>query len=584
MKNLSLKHVFIVSSALASMLLALNIIVLVYVGDVTQKSFGEIESVTVPSIVYLHELWANGLQTEQATRNIILNPKDQNALKNYNDANAEFTKALSETERLNPSLREFVGKVGALWSKAHTLRLKAQELAFTNDGTGAFDLINKQETPLWREIKSLIASQIKTSKAEFNSSFSANSKLLRDSNISIESLAAFLFVMINAIMFVLWRKISKPLFKVIGFAGKVASGQLGEELDVNQKDEFGKVADSLRMMVASLRDMIATAKLKTDEAQRQTALAREATSEAQEAKEKAECAKAEGMLHAANQLEGVVQVVKTASERLSAHVSHCSTRTHTQTERVGETATAMEEMNATVLEVAKNASHAAETAESAKSRAESGASIVSQVVGGMTQLQEQALELRSNMTTLGTQAQGIGQVMNVINDIADQTNLLALNAAIEAARAGEAGRGFAVVADEVRKLAEKTMTATKEVGEAITTIQDGTRLNVSNVERTVTTINSATELATQSGESLKEIVALVEMASDQVRSIATASEEQSAASEEINHSIEDINRISTENSDAMRQSAEAVEELTNQSHVLGRLIEEMQSEGGGNPR
>ena len=170
--------------------------------------------------------------------------------------------------------------------------------------------------------------------------------------------------------------------------------------------------------------------------------------------------------------------------------------------------------------------------------------------------------------------------MNVINDIADQTNLLALNAAIEAARAGEAGRGFAVVADEVRKLAEKTMTATKEVGDAIRGIQLGTKKNSENVERSGRTIEEATALANESGDALKEIVSLVESTSDQVRSIATASEQQSSASEEINHSIEDVSRISSETSDAMRQSAQAVGELANQAQVLKNLIDQMKEEGG----
>jgi len=176
--------------------------------------------------------------------------------------------------------------------------------------------------------------------------------------------------------------------------------------------------------------------------------------------------------------------------------------------------------------------------------------------------------------------------MNVISDIADQTNLLALNAAIEAARAGDAGRGFAVVADEVRKLAEKTMTATQEVGAAIRGIQDGARKNMDNVDRAVHTVEEATRLAHRSGEALQEIVELVDTATDQVRSIATASEEQSATSEEINRSIEDINRsiedinrISSETADAMRQSAQAVGELASQTQSLRALIEKMKAGG-----
>jgi len=183
------------------------------------------------------------------------------------------------------------------------------------------------------------------------------------------------------------------------------------------------------------------------------------------------------------------------------------------------------------------------------------------------------------MAVLGKQAEGIGQIINVINDIADQTNLLALNAAIEAARAGDAGRGFAVVADEVRKLAEKTMAATKEVGEAISGIQHGARKNLENVEHSVVTIEQATVLANESGAALQEIVSLVEVSTDQVRSIAAASEEQSAASEEINRSIEDINRISGETASAMNQSAQAVGDLASQAQSLRALIEHMKTGG-----
>ena len=240
----------------------------------------------------------------------------------------------------------------------------------------------------------------------------------------------------------------------------------------------------------------------------------------------------------------------------------------------------MEEMNATVFEVAKNASQAAQTADNAKHKAEEGAQVVTQVVVSIGQVQTTALELKTDMTTLGKQAEGIGQILNVISDIADQTNLLALNAAIEAARAGDAGRGFAVVADEVRKLAEKTMTATKEVGAAIRGIQEGARKNISNVENAVQKIDTATGLAGKSGEALNEIVSLVDLTTDQVRSIATASEQQSSASEEINRSIEDVSRISSETSDAMQQSALAVGELAHQAQVLKGLIDQMKDSGG----
>jgi len=266
---------------------------------------------------------------------------------------------------------------------------------------------------------------------------------------------------------------------------------------------------------------------------------------------------------------------------LSGEIDNCNASSENQSQRIGETATAMEQMNATILEVARNSSEAADTAGKARKKAEDGAQVVGRVVAEIGEVESQARDLKADMDKLGVQAEGIGRIMNVISDIADQTNLLALNAAIEAARAGEAGRGFAVVADEVRKLAEKTMAATKEVGDAISGIQQGTSRNVQNVERSVRTIEDATSLAAKSGESLAEIVSLVELAADQVRSIATAAEEQSSASEEITRNVEDISRISFEVSDSMKHATRSVTELTEQTKNMRSLISDLKSGHSG---
>jgi len=361
-------------------------------------------------------------------------------------------------------------------------------------------------------------------------------------------------------------------------AMQIASGDIGVRFDEN-RPELG-VFGAMKKMVAMLKSKIDEAEAKSQEAAKEAQAAREATLLADEATKKAERAKADGMLQAAQQLESIVEIVTSASEQLSAQIEQSSHGAEEQSRHFGETAASMEEMNATVLEVAKNASNAAGTADQAKINAIDGANVVSQVVQGIEQVQHQSQEMKHDMGTLGKQAEGIGQILNVISDIADQTNLLALNAAIEAARAGEAGRGFAVVADEVRKLAEKTMTATKEVGQAIRGIQDGTKKNIDNVERSGKTIEEVTKLANSSGESLKKIVSLAEVTTDQVRSIATASEEQSSASEEINRNLVNVTQISSETADAMRQSAQAVSELANQAQTLKRLIDEMKSEGG----
>ncbi|MBI9111827.1 methyl-accepting chemotaxis protein [Maridesulfovibrio ferrireducens] len=268
--------------------------------------------------------------------------------------------------------------------------------------------------------------------------------------------------------------------------------------------------------------------------------------------------------------------VASFSEALSAQIEQSSKGAEEQSFMASEAATAMDEMNSTVFEVAKNASTAADLADESQKRALDGENMVVKAVKTITDVRDLSEVLRKDMAELGIQAEGIGNIMGVITDIADQTNLLALNAAIEAARAGEAGRGFAVVADEVRKLAEKTMTATTEVGSYISQIQNSTRKNIASAEKSTESILEVTDLVNQSGEILKEIVTSISETSDQVRGIATASEEQSAASEEISRSTSQINTIAGETSQAMTESAEAVSRMTVLAQELNTTIARMQ--------
>jgi hypothetical protein len=237
----------------------------------------------------------------------------------------------------------------------------------------------------------------------------------------------------------------------------------------------------------------------------------------------------------------------------------------------------MEEMTATVLEVAKNAGEAAETAGSARTKAQDGAQVVSRVVTSMSDVQTQSNQLKDDMAKLGKQAEGIGRFMTVITDIADQTNLLALNAAIEAARAGDAGRGFAVVADEVRKLAEKTMQASKEVGEA----SPSSSTAHASTWRTWTRA-CASSKHPRPGEGVRRGACgnrkPCGAASDQVR----PSPRQGGAvfsSEEINRSIEEVNIISSETS-SHGEAAKAVSELAEQSRCSAAHLQT----GAGRPR
>ncbi|WP_461211066.1 methyl-accepting chemotaxis protein [Desulfocurvus sp. DL9XJH121] len=440
----------------------------------------------------------------------------------------------------------------------------------TPEGQGVYSLGGPERTAVWTRVPNW---QWVVGFGMTNAEIEAPAKSQRNFMIAagVAAVVALVLITLLALDVIAIR----PLRRLQEYAAKVADGDLAADLSLSLSNEIGKLADSLRVMVGSLKDKIAEADENTRRAHEESLRAAEATREADKAREAAELAKTQGMLQAAEKLEGVVEVLTSASGQLAAQVQQANAGSQEQSARVAETATAMEEMSATVLEVARNASEAAQTADATKGKAVEGADIVSDVVKGIEEAQAQAQDLKSDMTALGRRAESIGQILNVITDIADQTNLLALNAAIEAARAGEAGRGFAVVADEVRKLAEKTMTATQEVGDAIRGIQDGTRKNVDNVEKVVAFIGSATDMAGRSGDELASIVELVEDTSGQVRSIATAVEEQSATSEEINHAIEDISRISSSTSQSMEQSARAVDDLAEQARVLQALVRDL---------
>uniref|UniRef100_B8DRN3 Methyl-accepting chemotaxis sensory transducer with Pas/Pac sensor n=2 Tax=Nitratidesulfovibrio TaxID=2802295 RepID=B8DRN3_NITV9 len=261
------------------------------------------------------------------------------------------------------------------------------------------------------------------------------------------------------------------------------------------------------------------------------------------------------------ELVSVAGQVADATGAIESQTEGVMRGTENQRGLITESVTAIEQMNATIMEVARSAANASRQADSGQARAQEGARVVDEAVTAIGQVSSLTGVLRGNLGELGRQAEGIGQIMNVISDIADQTNLLALNAAIEAARAGDAGRGFAVVADEVRKLAEKTMNATQEVRRSIETIQSGAARNIASMEEVAGAVDNATSLAGRSGEALREIVALVNDTSAQVTSIATAAEEQSAASEEITRSVSQVSELSDDTAHRMEEAARAINDL-----------------------
>ena len=564
-----------------------NVVSLAVLGNV-DNSVNDLSTNWLPSVEAISDV-AQSIQTLRRQELLHILSTDESIIRNYDarysETKSKLTQDISRYEKLISSNEErmIFNNFSAELTKYYAISNRLLELSRSNKNEEAKALTEGESravfTAIMTDLDKLIAINAKgaadsaaTGKAAYHQG--------RNAIVIILCLATLAGLVVCVLII---RGVSRQLGEDPGYLHEIASRIAAGEMDIRFKEHSGDggVFAVLKQMVANLKAKIAEANATSAQAAQEAQNAREATRQAEAAKAEAEAARQQGMLQAADRLSSVVHVISSASEQLSAQVEQSSQGAEHQSQRLSETATAMEEMNATVLEVAKNASQATDTAEKAKGKAQEGASIVGKVVAGIGQVQSQSLELKSDMTTLGHQAEGIGHIMNVISDIADQTNLLALNAAIEAARAGEAGRGFAVVADEVRKLAEKTMTATKEVGDAIQQIQHGTRKNIDNVDRAVKTIEDATTLAKASGAALSEIVNYVDMSTDQVRAIATASEEQSSASEEINRSVEEVNRIAAETMDALRQSAQAVSDLAQQAQELGAMVQEMQGGSTG---
>ena len=261
-------------------------------------------------------------------------------------------------------------------------------------------------------------------------------------------------------------------------------------------------------------------------------------------------------------IAGTAEHVASASEEISSSASQQSQGAETQRDQTAQVATAMQEMSSTVAQVSDNSSKAADASRRAAETAREGGSIVEESLNKMRRIADSVEGTAKKMEELGRSSDQIGRIAGVIDDIADQTNLLALNAAIEAARAGEQGRGFAVVADEVRKLAERTTTATKEIAQMIQNIQSETKVAVSAMAEGTKQVEEGVESTSRAGESLKHIIRVSEEVGEMITHIATAATEQSSATEEINKNMEQIAKLVKESAEGAQQSAHACQELS----------------------
>jgi methyl-accepting chemotaxis protein len=341
------------------------------------------------------------------------------------------------------------------------------------------------------------------------------------------TLLALIFGALAAV--IITRQITRPLQETLAVVDRIASGDLSQNVVVTRRDEIGVLQQGIQRMGATLRDLIGGIR------------------------------------------DSVTQIAS-AAEELSAVTEQTSAGVNSQKVETDQVATAMHEMSATVQEVARNAEQASVAASAADQQARDGDKVVGEAIAQIEKLATEVGRSTQAMTVLEQESQKIGKVMDVIKAVAEQTNLLALNAAIEAARAGEAGRGFAVVADEVRGLAQRTQQSTEEIESLVAGLQNGTR-QVSDImlsSRTLT--DSSVELTRKAGSSLESITLTVSNIQAMNQQIAAAAEQQSSVAEEISRSILNVRDVSEQTAAASEETAASSVELARLGNQLQMLV------------
>lgn len=383
------------------------------------------------------------------------------------------------------------------------------------------------------KVSQQLASNAKAVVQQVNQAYDAEgqsmqSELQANSMMIIGSSVLALVVGLIAAL-VMTRLIVAPLRSVIATAQRIAAGDLSRTVNVTRKDEIGQLMQAMQQMGAGLSTIVSG-------------------------------------------LQAGIEQLATSAHSLSAVTEQTNLEVSSQKEETEQVATAMNQMTATVHDVARNAEEAALAAQTADTKVDSGQAVVRQSMQRIEQLASSSRSASDSIENLSAEIQNIGTVLGVIKSVAEQTNLLALNAAIEAARAGEQGRGFAVVADEVRALAKRTQQSTEEIERLVSRLQSGAQASVAQIQSSGELVKLAVSDALQTESALGSIAAAVSMIQQMNQQIAAAAEEQSSVAEEINRSVTSIRASADQSALAMQGNAASSIELASLGMELKGMV------------
>jgi methyl-accepting chemotaxis protein len=429
-------------------------------------------------------------------------------------------KTLTETKK---NLAAYEKSLNSTINQASTVDLYAADSAL-NDAGAFFTTIDN-------DLRKLLILESKESDTQVKS---ANRTFWTTLSISSVALAAAL-ILPFVIGLMMRSLIVSPIRKTVACIEAVAAGDLTKRIDVSSKDEFGDMATHFNNFVDRLHEAISQ------------------------------------VARSSNDVSSAAETLDKAAEQMAAGIDQAAMQ-------IDSVATASEEMSKTSSEIAQNCVAAVKSSDEAAQSASTGETVTQQTITIMNRISDRVKDSAEVIRSLGTRSDQIGQIVGLINDVADQTNLLALNAAIEAARAGEHGRGFAVVADEVRKLAERTSHATKEISDTIYAMQAETRKAVASMEEGVEEVSIGTSEAAKSGDALQEILDQINRVTSEINQIAVASAQETSTTNEIASSIQQISGVMQDTALRIQENSNASSQLASLSRTLEAAVRQFRLE------